>query len=174
MYRHITNAPNLIIAPNLGRMQISIFFHRLQFHYHAGETGHLLTSTDAFAVKRGSQLYWEDLAWRCWRIFLLLMFISGRLTAAASEIPSNSPVIICCGVSKEVSALLLMLALTLTISTFFCVWGGVYCHLLPIKMHYSCLTLLLPYIDLFFLARILMTLLRLLGPFDTHTCTRFE
>ena len=91
-----------------------------------------------------------------------MMFISGRLTAAASEIPSTSPVIICCGVSKEVSALLLMLTLTLTISTFFCVWGGVYCHLLPIKMHYCCLTLLLPYIDLFFLARILMTLLRLL------------
>ena len=102
------------------------------------------------------------------------MFISGRLTAAASEIPSNSPVIICCGVSKEVSALLLMLALTFTTSTFFCLCGGVYCHLLPVKMHYSCPTLLLLYMDLFFLARVPLTLLHLLGAFDTHTCIRFE
>ena len=90
--------------------------------------------------------------------------------------------------SREVSACLLMLALTFTISTLICVcvcvcvcvgvcvgvcvW--VYYHLLPVKMHYSCLTLLLLYMDLFFLARVPLTLLHLLGAFDTHTCIRFE
>ena len=88
--------------------------------------------------------------------------------------------------SREVSACLLMLALTFTTSTLICVcvcvcvgvcgWvgGWVYYHLLPVKMHYSCLTLLLLYMDLFFLARVPLTLLHLLGAFDTHTCIRFE
>ena len=60
-----------------------------------------------------------------------MLVISGRLTAAASEIPSNLPVITCWGVSKEVSALLLMLALTFNTSTFVCagvcVWSFTYC-----------------------------------------------
>ena len=40
-----------------------------------------------------------------------------RLTTAASKIPSNSPMVIYWGVSKEVSTLLFMLALTFTTST---------------------------------------------------------
>ena len=65
-----------------------------------------------------------------------------------------------------------MLALTFTTSTFVCI-AGVYSHLLPVKMHYSCLALLLPYIDLLLLTGIPMALLHLLGPFDTHICIRF-
>ena len=110
---------------------------------------------------------WKFVRWRCWRLFLPMLFISGRLNAVASEIQSNSPVIICWGVFKEVSGLLLILALTFITSTFVCV-GAVYGHFLPIKTHHSRLSVLLPYNDLFFLARILMALLCLVGPFGTH------
>lgn len=68
---------------------------------------------------------------------------------------------------KEVSGLLLILALTFITSTFVCV-GAVYGHFLPIKTHHSRLSVLLPYNDLFFLVRILMALLCLVGPFGTH------
>ena len=130
MYHRRTNASNLIIAPRLGQMQIPIFFHCLQFHYHTGETGHLVEVNWYICGETGISALLEgfgnSLRWRCWWIFLLMLFISGRLTAAASEIPSILPVIICWGASREVSALLLMLAFAFTTSTFVCVGGCVW------------------------------------------------
>ena len=97
------------------------------------------------------------------------------LTALASEMHSKSPVIICRGVSvsKEVSILLFIFALTFTTSTFVCVRGCLW-SLTSCEIHHSCLPLLWPEIDHFFLARISMTLLlHLFGTYILSVSNKF-
>ena len=123
MPRHKTNVHSSIIIQRLDWMQRLIFSHRHQLHYRTSKIDHLQMSLGIREVTLEYLLcVWGSVVGVFVfgnLIFLLTLSSFGKLTAAASDIPPNYPVRICCDV-------LVFVALTLVSSIFVCEGECVY------------------------------------------------